>query len=137
MSREERAELMLRNRAVLIERTIEGLPEVLEARVHVGGGARQSASVVAVVGRALPQTVEEIRALTAASLGVAPQLINVLVRTESPRIVVRTASRSEPYPALFAAAGVAVVLCAVRWKMVRSRTQPVVAVEMGEVVDAF
>lgn len=137
MSREERAELLLRNRALLIERTIEGLPEVLEARVHVGGGARESASVVAVVGRELPQTVEEIRALTAASLGVAPQLINVLVRTESRRPGVRTPPRAERYPVLFAAAGVTVMLFAALRARTRSRRQPVVEVEMGEVSDVF
>lgn len=135
MSREERAEVMLRTRELLLARTLEGLPEVLEARVHVGGAKRESASVVVVAAREVPGATDEIRAVTAASLGIAPPQINVLLRIEPPRRVPRVEKRSPQNTVLYACGAVALV--AILLVRTAKRTPERVAIETVEAADVF
>ena len=137
MSREERTEVMMRNSALLLERTLEGLPEVLEARVHVGGAKRESASVVVVAVHEAPGAVEEIRAVTAASLGIAPDLIRVLLRVEPPRRVVQVQPQSDRSVVLAAIAVVVLAVVVVVRVQIRSRRhRPEVPDLVGE-LDVF
>ncbi len=84
MSREERAQAFQRANAFALERTLEALPHVLEAHVHVGG---RSASVVAVIDRAEAGAADEIRGIASAALGIVPELLQVVLRNEVPRLV--------------------------------------------------
>ena len=90
MSREEREQLNLRSSTLSLERTLEGLPEVLEARVHVratgvgerGGVVAESASVVVAAGREVVGAVEEIRTIASGALGIPPERLKVVLRIE-------------------------------------------------------